>query len=168
MVYVIVDIQGFKYRKNDFILKEIAVLCSKYQYHHFIIKPPIDFQSLSNDERKQIIWTTNHIHGLYWQDGFYAFNDIKNFLKNHLKDKLIYVKGYEKKIFLENFLNNNRILNVEEIDCPNLKTLKSNCKEYNHCSKAIQNVYLVKKFLLNKENEDNHQQFVNEHNFFND
>lgn len=51
----IVDVQGFKTEANEFIIKEIAILCDK-KIQVFLIKAPFPFYDLTKEERRQVSW----------------------------------------------------------------------------------------------------------------
>lgn len=51
----IVNVQGFKTETNEFIIKEIAILCDK-KVQVFLIKPPYPFNDLTKKERLQVSW----------------------------------------------------------------------------------------------------------------
>lgn len=106
----IVDVQGFKTDGNQFILKEIAVLCNT-QIQVFQIKPPFPFYDLTKTERRQVSWIERNM-GIYWNDGFIPYSNHKNLIVlDYLRNKTVYTKGLEKANWLKVILNSNTVYN---------------------------------------------------------
>lgn len=154
---VFVDMQGFRGGNNQFIAKEIAVLYSENKFHHFILTPPVSFNQLPPPQQVQARWLQHNHHGLYWDGGDVSYEEVKFFL-NTLRNYSIYVKGEEKRKWLENMLESNVIVrNLEELNCPNLETLsklyKNTLRCYYHAyhkgSCALQNTLLLNKKYSN-------------------
>lgn len=159
----IIDMQGFKGPNNQFIVKEIAVLYKDNTHQHFIVQPPYDMKCLSEELQKQVIWLYHNYHGLSWNGGSTTLQEVLNLISFKLRhhDK-IYVKHLEKEQWLrtlfENSNNNNNnyvklipIVNLDNLDCPNIHTLKKTFPLY-HCSLhsgccALQNIYLFYCFI---------------------
>lgn len=96
-----VDLQFFKHDK-DYILKELAILGPGIE--HFIVKPPFEFSSLSCEDSRQAVWLEKNYHGIAWEDGFISYEEVPALIKSRLRNKdEIYVKGLEKKVWLEKF-----------------------------------------------------------------
>lgn len=118
---VIIDIQGFKSENNEFIPKEIAILC-KQSLLVLSIKPPCAFYNLTKKERVQVSWIERN-RGIYWNEGLVPYINYKYYIINFLKDKCIYTKGYEKVLWLKDILDNDNVYNLEDKNCPNFDTL---------------------------------------------
>lgn len=117
----VVDIQGFKSENNKFIPKEIAILCENHVLV-LLIKPPYPFYNLTRKERMQVAWIERNI-GILWNEGFVPYFNYKFLIWDYLKNKNIFTKGCEKVMWLKEILGNDNIYNLEENNCPNLKTL---------------------------------------------
>ena len=159
MIYF-VDLQGFKTSSNNFIVKEIAILCNNnYIFHHFIIKPPCKFKNLNEEEQKQIKWLEHHHHGLQWSAGHTTYGAVQQFLLNKLRSEVVYVKGAEKKLWLEHMMPNiTTVYNLEDSNYPSLQTLgklytnTQTCRQHRGCC-ALQNVFLVANYFLPTSNK---------------
>lgn len=145
----VVDLQGFKGENNEFIVKEVAALIHKYFNVHFIIKPPYRINYLPSELQRQARWLTKNYHGIAWEDGWSTFEDAIKIVSNALQNKTVYVKGEEKKQWLEKFLQKKpfAIYNLDDLGYPTLQRLKNcyatpRCLSHSgHC--ALQNVYLL-------------------------
>lgn len=130
---VFIDLQGFKSNSNDFIAKEIAVVYNSKEHINFIIKSPFDFQCLSAEKQKEAYWLMKNYHHLNWNDGQVSFKSVIKFLKATVKYSSVYVKGEEKKRWLEKMLKR-EIFNMEDIGCINFKQMNAKYPEYLCCS----------------------------------
>jgi len=103
----VVDIQGFDVYGN-FIPKELCVVSVESTFvRHRMIGPPTHYQRLSPQLKKQVNFVTNHIHGLYWDQGYALERDVLDLLRELLKyaDK-VFIKGSERVNYLKNLLKN--------------------------------------------------------------
>jgi hypothetical protein len=128
-----VDLQGFIV--NDrFILKEICFSIANHDddnnhhnnifnpplNHHFIFKPPFDYNQLSGKWLINAYWLTHCHHGLRWSQGDLAYNKISECVAPLLqKNLLIFVKGEQKIDWLRELCKPYYIdcRNIEEIGC---------------------------------------------------
>lgn len=129
---VFVDLQGFKSNSNHFIAKEVAVVFNSKEHINFIIKPPFDFQYLSPKKQKEANWLTNNYHHLKWSDGSVSYRSTVKFLRTNISHAKIYVKGEEKRKWLELMLKR-EIFNIENVGCINFNQLDMKCPEYLFC-----------------------------------
>ena len=150
----IIDVQGFQHKKDlDFTCKEISILnINEGSCIHRIIKPTVSYELLPQNIKKQINWTTAHLNGLQWSTPYdnLPYSDLPAFIKSHVQEREvnIFVKGLEKKRWLQHYLPNNNIIDL--YNCNNIKSLMLNNLEY-HCNKhkinslrcAMQNVYSI-------------------------
>lgn len=118
---VILDVQGFKNEQNEFIPKEIAILWNR-QIFVQLIKPPYPFYFLTKKERLQVAWIEKN-RGIFWNEGYIPYLNLKSTLHDFLKDKCIFTKGSEKVLWIKDMVNNNNIHNLEDISCPSLVKL---------------------------------------------
>ena len=63
---VVLDLEGFRCRKNNFMVKKLAITTSDYS-ESLIFLPPVSFNSLSKCEQKTNNWLTNNLHGIQWK-----------------------------------------------------------------------------------------------------
>lgn len=153
-MYFVLDIQGFRGPKNQFIVKELALLQQGHHYH-FILLPPFNFKELPADLKRQSQWLYQNYHGLLWDGGFTEFRKVKHYLRSVIQHTTVYVKGTEKSQWLRALLQNENdveVINVEDIGCPSFKELKQlhpnsvKCLSHSKCC-ALQNVYMLNSFL---------------------
>lgn len=121
------DIQGFKGEHNTCIIKELAIVSTDGQLFEFqLFQPPFKITELSESLQKQVRFLEKHFHGLYWNSGCQPYSKLKDIL-THLNLKgTVYVKGCEKETFVSQLLSRFpvKVVNVEELGCPNLGVLK--------------------------------------------
>lgn len=101
---MIVDIQGFNL--PDFHPKEITFI-SGQQTDHYLLKPPFPVNTLNNQLRKQIKYLERFHHGLKYDSGYVNYDTLDDILQDHLLNNnidMVYVKGHQKQLFLENKL----------------------------------------------------------------
>lgn len=152
----IVDVQGFKTEGNEFIVKEIAILCNN-KIQRLLIKPPFPFYKLTVKERKQVNWIQRN-RKIYWCEGVTPYLNYQNFIADNIKDKCIYVKGLEKVLWLKSILQNDNIINLEDKGCPSLLNLYNqykDCKDLYSCINHDSVCALKNVFCLNKWCSDN-------------
>lgn len=129
---VFIDLQGFKSNSNEFIAKEVAVVFNNIQYINFIIKPPFDFKCLSTKRQREANWLTKNYHHLNWNDGTVSYQSVCEFVKANVMCSKIYVKGEEKRRWLEKMLQK-RVFNMEDIGCINFKQIGTKYSDYLYC-----------------------------------
>lgn len=156
MSFCVVDIQGFYSRgKTEFIAKELAVSSGNSALlGHFVFRPPVN---TCVDETSQW-YVEKYIHGIPWDTGYIPYSELQSLLENILqKYTAVYVKGVQKKVFLEKYIQNVMIWNMDDLGCPNLASLqisfptKTYCMyhDLNNMKCALRNVKLLKKWLNN-------------------
>lgn len=172
---LIIDVQGFQYKHKEFIPKEMAAICSNTnQQAHYLFEPPYSFSSLTRDEKDHYRWLEKNYHGgIRWCDGYIQLSKLTNIFQNLCDrvvksysqkilqdDVLLVCKGRMKKEFLQSYLINNKIVDLDDYpySFPCLKSLNmSTCLEHNmyysHC--ALANVQLLSKCILNLSNNNN-------------
>ena len=62
-VIVVIDFEGFRHKKSEFIMKEFSI-CSNNYSDTVLFLPPISFNSLSSSESKSHQWVTKHLHDI--------------------------------------------------------------------------------------------------------
>lgn len=170
----IVDIQGFQFKTNPFICKELAIKefdLQKNCCHHikkFVFNYPVIFEYLRSDIKKQIEFLMHKKHGFHWHSTeetpfLHSYTDFGKIIQSEIIDKnyfLVMVKGEQKLKWLENFLPTNliSIVNLEKYGCPAINKLKNEEISCNfHCSLhclpgktcGVENVQLIYNWLKN-------------------
>jgi hypothetical protein len=157
----IIDFQGFKNNFNKYIIKELAIIIIKRNTHRsqvFFVKSPYSYDRLSSNCKKQVEFNVTKYHGISWNIGGASFLRLKKYLNKVLEDKLVYVKGHEKALFLQDILRKSTVKDLDYI--PSLKKLKS--KYYCFCPHHKNNDFMCA--LRNTQKiltyiEDNSSQF---------
>lgn len=147
----IADIQFFRGNEKEIIVKSFS-FCKLFNddiVQHFIFKAPFDFQKLNLTRRREVANVTMNFHHLDWDDGFIDYNQVVKIIRSSLSPASeIIVKGLEKEKYLNSLLPTKTCYNIENLDCPNLKSLKVNLSLQNLCSPVSSlNVIAMKKWL---------------------
>lgn len=78
-----VDLQGLKTSTNMFIVKELAVLSIKGNYAlHKLYQPQFDISQLDPHTQVKNLWISQRFHGLSWNSGKEAYNEIYKDLRD--------------------------------------------------------------------------------------
>ena len=133
---VVLDVEGFRYKKNAFVVKELAITTSDYS-DRLIFLPPVNFNILPKLEQKAYNWLTNYLHGLHWEKGDYLYINLNQILQSFVlrnPGAVFYAKGKEKTEFLAKYLDR-KIENLDDLGCPRVENLYF--KNYPSCNKHI-------------------------------
>nr|CAH7713149.1 unnamed protein product [Callosobruchus chinensis] len=97
-------------------------------------------------------WLSYNYHGLEWSSDHkdhLNYEQLSDFIKNVVKNEIVFVKGVDKKVWLERFVTN-QIIDLHNEGFPNLVKLKMiyksvHCNQhlFNHLSCALENVTLL-------------------------
>ena len=88
---IVLDLEGFKLKSLGFFMKELS-LCSSYN-DTISFKHPLKFADLPANDRQTVIWLTNNLHGLDWDQGDVLYCDLKTI-------SLIFSFRFTRKFFL--------------------------------------------------------------------
>lgn len=102
----VVDFQAFKSMCNEFILKEVVITsCNSCVTHHYMVRPPFPFDTITPALRRIVSDFTKHVHGIPWDSGFIQHNEIEKLMFFYLKDaSVVYIRGSERARFLKRML----------------------------------------------------------------
>lgn len=95
MDFTFVDVQGFKIHDGIFVPKEFCLLHKDFEFHT-IVKSPCKYTQLSIQHKREADWLTNRYHGLNFNEGTISINALAEFTLEHVKGKVVIVKGIEK------------------------------------------------------------------------
>lgn len=154
----VIDLQGFKAPTDEFILKEFSIIRAdekNAQPLTLFFEPPYAWNALPTKYRTTNKWLERNFHGMSWEYGIIPYDAAKAIIQSILQHaRSIFVKGYEKSLWLANFLDTAaEIIDLETLDCPSLKRLPktpSNCPHHTITSKfncATRNVIALKSWL---------------------
>ena len=122
---VVLDFEGFRHKKQNFILKEVAV-CSEDCIDSFLLLPPTNLSSLSDSEQKSYHWLTKQLHGLCWAHGDYFYADLTRILQSYVlryPKAVFYAKGLEKSVLFSHLLDR-PVVDLDSIGCPKIEDIK--------------------------------------------
>jgi len=101
-MYWFIDFESFKLQGEDYVVKEIAILSSDgSQCYNYRIKSPKHYLCPYEDATFNFQFLR---HMIRWDDGDYSFYEALADIWVHLGGNMVYVKGLEKKIFLDRHL----------------------------------------------------------------
>lgn len=141
---VVLDFEGFQLKQGKFIVKEMAAYAVNDPSYRgrWLFQPPHSFQQLPEKNQRSFSWVSRNIHHLSWSSGQLPYTDLEFILRvNFRLFKKIYVKGLEKKNFLEK-ISKREIINLDDLDCPPMRDLPPvdvfcpymHIKNFDHCS----------------------------------
>lgn len=162
-----VDLQGFTVNKQ-FVLKEISFSIAPFSVRstttrttkfHYIYKPPFDWKFIGESCKRSIIWITVFFLGLYWNTGCVPYSKIDETIDLLRSPNLvIYVKGTQKKQWLEGLLKKEKLVchNIEDIGFDSRLCYSSasferfNCAQHKHKLRncALYNVSLLESWYI--------------------
>ncbi len=174
---VVIDVECFRYRNHDFIVKEIAV-CADY-LDSISLQAPFTLSITTQDMKEVHGWYTDYLHRVPWYSGQYPYEQLYSFLKAVMlryPESAYFAKGTEKCQFLER-LTNRKFIDIERHGCPRVDQLDVDksiiCNNYPrihkfnlHCAKKKAKAYhtwIIDHFF---NNESHHNTFVDRVNDF--
>ncbi|KYN00819.1 hypothetical protein ALC62_08502 [Cyphomyrmex costatus] len=150
-VYDVNDIKGIE--------KQVAVLKKGTILTHYIFLHPIPWRLLSKADQTHATWLMTYHHGLMWNDGMVPYRMATRLISDAVvgdsESVFVYVKGFEKREWLVDILNNDEII-VESIDAVEpLDNLDESgtmrCGKHVKCC-ALQNVMKLHKWWSMEKN----------------
>ena len=137
---VVIDLEGFRYKRSTFIVKEIAITTFEYS-DSLIFLPPVPFNSLPKAEQKAYNWLTQYLHGIHWESGDFLYLNLNQIIQNFVlrnPNTVFYAKGKEKAELLAKYLDRQAV-NLDELGCPRIENL--HLKKYPSCNRHLQPNY---------------------------
>ena len=102
---IVHDLEGFGLKPLGFIIKELS-LCSSYNDTIFS-KPSLKFGDLTAHDRQTVMWLTNNLQGLDWDEADIPYCDLKTICLSfsfRFNRKNFFAKGIEKCWLLSKLL----------------------------------------------------------------
>ena len=113
---MIVDVQGIVAADGSFLVKEMtAIAVDTTSFAHWVFKHP----KMVKDDTKTNYWLKKHLHGLDTKIGDVEYEELPRIMKL-LRCETIYVKGDVKRRVLEKYIPGQRVVNLEDMECPPL------------------------------------------------
>lgn len=122
---VVIDIECFRYRNLEWVVKEIAVYGDYLD--SMVFKAPYLFNTLETHVQKAFRWLTNNFHGLDWNSGDYPYERLQMFvdsIKLRYPNSTFYSKGFEKTVFLSRLFGRD-FIDLESMKCPRYNQLSA-------------------------------------------
>lgn len=89
-------------QNNELHLREISVIRNEEVRYHFVIKnPDNDMNCLKTMDRWKYFEQEMEEHGIYWSDGDYDVESVKQFLQTFLVEGTFYTYDYDTLDFLQ-------------------------------------------------------------------
>ena len=129
-------------------MKELS-FCSSYN-DTFFFKPPLNFADLPAHDRQTVIWLTNNLHGLDWDEGHILYCDLKTICLSfsfRFTRKNFFAKGIEKCELLSKLLQKT-VYNLEDLNCPRISEIIS--------EEQVPSCYLHSNFRSKNDQLSNH------------
>ena len=104
---VVLHSKGFRYRKDNFIVKELAITTLDHSDSQNFL-PPVLFSSLLKLEQKVCNWLTKTLHGVHWESGKNLYLNLNQTVQNfNLRNPnaVFYIKGKENIELLAKYLD---------------------------------------------------------------
>ena len=154
--FLVLDIEGFRHKSQQFIPKEISVGGANYQ-DTILLQPPVKF-SLSEKNKETYAWLTDNLHVIVLEAGSYNHTFIFNFfnaLELRFPNNTVFTKSTEKCTFMRNYSVS--VVDLDTLGCPkasqfsysSTRVCPNHPKSYkfDHC--AREKVTIFYKWLLN-------------------
>ena len=144
-----VDMQGFKQPGNDFVLKELAILCLSDNSEPLVwlFKEPFPWKRLTDKYRKENQWLENNSHGIPWSSDNVDYTHIDEIIRETLKDATrIIVRNQIIQQWMQQHWSYQQIINMEEWGYPakDLPRQVTVCTNHNGKYKATCALHNVK------------------------
>lgn len=111
---ILIDFQYLLGNNNQLFPKEMTIMqADTFIINYFLFKAPYPEEELSDDIKTQNHYSFQKINFLDWNEGDTSYNKIKEILEPYSDENYtVLVKGYEKKKFLEKYLDNVCLINM--------------------------------------------------------
>ena len=98
---VVLDVEGFRHRKEKFFVKELGVFTNDY-LDCVSSLPPTSYSELTTQQKQSFGWLTRNLHDNEWDTGNYPYIYLTQIIQSvRLRNPsaIFYAKGEEKKNF---------------------------------------------------------------------
>ena len=143
---VVLDVEGFRHRKEKFIVKELGA-CTEDYLDCVSFLPPTSYSELTTQQKQSFSWLTRNLHGIEWETGNYPYIYLTQIIQSvRLRNpgSIFYAKGEEKVKFLSDLLDCS-IIDLNSLACPSISVnyFTQNCQNHSK-GKNIFNNYCAK------------------------
>ena len=129
---VLLDVEGFRHRKEKFIIKELGI-CRE------------DYRELTTEKKQSFSWLTRNLHGIEWDTGNYPYiylTQINPSIRLRNPGAIFYAQGEEKVKLLSDVLecsiidlNSLACLSISELFYTKLSKSFKGQKQFLRCAK---------------------------------
>ena len=115
-IAVILDFHCFVDDDGNELIKELAIMdITAFASRHWIFAPPVNTIVSNHKHMRTNRWLTEHYHRLEWTDGDTSYDHLVSILiKYTFPFNCVFVKGLQKKRFLEKCIVHFNIINLED------------------------------------------------------
>ena len=139
---VVLDLEGFRHRKEKFIVKEFGI-CTEDYNDCVLFSPPSKFPDLTNPQKTSISWLSKNLHGLDWNSENYPYIYLTQIVQSvRLRNPraVYYAKGFEKSQLLSELLDC-PVIDLNTLKCPKISYsfFTVNCGNHSSTQRGIFN-----------------------------
>lgn len=138
---LVVDYVSFVDNQQKTIVKEVGV-AGQNVLQHFMFRPPVEWESLTDTTKKANEAKTKEEHGLRFCSGYIPYEELVSVLQNCLqRSTALYAFSRKKCDFLSALLGRTFICLEEEFRCPEPKRLILNGTVCLHPCHQVRSMY---------------------------
>ena len=144
---VVLDIEGFRHRKEKFIVKELGI-CTEDYNDCVLFSPPSKFSDLTIPQKTSFNWLFKNLNGLDRNSGNYPYIYLTQIVQSvRLRNPraVYYAEGFEKSQLLSELLDCS-VIDLNTLECPKISFhfFTVNCANHssaergsfnNHCAR---------------------------------
>ena len=143
---VVLDVEGFRHRKEKFIVKEFGI-CTEDYLDFVSFLPPTNYSALTTQQKQSFSWLSRNLHGIDLDIGNYPYIYLTQIIQSvRLRNTgaIFYAKGAEKVKFLSELLEC-PVIDLNSLECPSISVnyFTQNCQNHSkgknifnkHCAK---------------------------------
>lgn len=124
----LVDFQYCYGNQETIYIKELAIMGGASVVPiYYLFRPPFDQRELDKNIQDKNSYCKAAVHGINWNDGIFDYCSVGQILSTLNEYQYIFVVGYEKKKFLNKYLNTNIITLELFTGLHNLPNYFTNC-----------------------------------------
>ena len=121
---LVLDVEGFRHRKEKFIVKELGV-CTEDYLDCVSFLPPTSYSELKTQQKQSFSGLTRNLHGIKWDTGKYPYIYRKQIIQSvRLRNPgaIFYARGKEKVKFLSDLIECS-IIDLNSLAWPSISEL---------------------------------------------
>ena len=139
---LVLDLEGFRHRKEKFIVKEFGVCTDDYN-NCVLFSPPSKFSDLTDPQKISINWLSKNLHGLNGNSENYPYIYLTQIVQNvRLRNPraVYYAKGLEKSQLFSELLDS-PVIDLNTLECPNISYnfFTVNCRKNSSTQRGVFN-----------------------------